>query len=144
MIPHFRYRISSFDNQKIRADDLSSQDRFAALVPEDGQAGAIAIHYPKNPAGATVGDDDLLRSRVWIRLIRCSKECGMSSNGFTAKFLRFIGIVLMGLTAGFTLLGGIGTSYVALNPMVLARAWQSWHHSSGCMSCSFCLGPHSG
>ena len=26
MIPHFRYRISSFDNQKIRADNSSSQD----------------------------------------------------------------------------------------------------------------------
>ena len=27
MIPHFRYRISSFDNQKIRADNSSSQDK---------------------------------------------------------------------------------------------------------------------
>lgn len=40
----------------------------------------------------------------------------MSSNSFFAKLLRFIGIVLMGLTAGFTLLGGIGTSCVALKP----------------------------
>ena len=40
----------------------------------------------------------------------------MSSNGFAAKFLRFIGIGLMGLTGGFTLLGGIGTSCVALDP----------------------------
>ena len=40
----------------------------------------------------------------------------MSTNSFFAKFLRFIGIVLMGLTAGFTLLGGIGTTCVALNP----------------------------
>jgi hypothetical protein len=40
----------------------------------------------------------------------------MSANSFFAKFLRFAGIVLMGLTAGFTLLGGAGTSCVALNP----------------------------
>ena len=40
----------------------------------------------------------------------------MSTNSFSAKLLRFIGIVLMGLTAAFTLLGGIGTSCVALNP----------------------------
>ena len=32
----------------------------------------------------------------------------MSTNSFFAKFLRFIGIVLMALTGGFTLLGGIG------------------------------------
>ncbi len=40
----------------------------------------------------------------------------MSSDGFGAKALRFTGIVLMGLTAGFTLLGGVGTSCVAFNP----------------------------
>ncbi len=40
----------------------------------------------------------------------------MSSNGFFAKALRFIGIVLMALTGGFTLLGGIGTTCAALNP----------------------------
>ena len=40
----------------------------------------------------------------------------MSRNSFFAKFLRFIGIVLMGLTGGFTLLGGIGTSCAALFP----------------------------
>lgn len=40
----------------------------------------------------------------------------MSANSFFAKFLRFIGIVLMGLTGGFTLLGGIGTSCAALFP----------------------------
>jgi hypothetical protein len=32
------------------------------------------------------------------------------------KFLRFIGILFMGLTAAFTLLGGVGTTCVALNP----------------------------
>ncbi|HEY5729252.1 MAG TPA: hypothetical protein VIS72_04325 [Anaerolineales bacterium] len=41
----------------------------------------------------------------------------MSNNSFTAKFLRFIGIVLMALTGGFTLLGGIGTSCAAFNPI---------------------------
>jgi len=40
----------------------------------------------------------------------------MSTNSLFAKFLRFIGIVLMGLTGGFTLLGGIGTTCAALAP----------------------------
>jgi hypothetical protein len=40
----------------------------------------------------------------------------MSTNGFFAKTLRFIGIVLMALTGGFTLLGGIGTTCAALAP----------------------------
>lgn len=40
----------------------------------------------------------------------------MSTNSFFAKFLRFIGIVFMGLTGGFTLLGGIGTTCAALFP----------------------------
>jgi hypothetical protein len=40
----------------------------------------------------------------------------MSTNSFLARFLRFIGIVLMALTGGFTLLGGIGTTCAALFP----------------------------
>lgn len=40
----------------------------------------------------------------------------MSQNSFIAKTLRFIGILLMALTGGFTLLGGIGTSCAALFP----------------------------
>ena len=40
----------------------------------------------------------------------------MSANSFFAKFLRFIGILLMALTGGFTLLGGIGTTCAALFP----------------------------
>jgi hypothetical protein len=40
----------------------------------------------------------------------------MSTNSFIAKLLRFIGVILMALTAAFTLFGGIGTSCVALNP----------------------------
>jgi hypothetical protein len=40
----------------------------------------------------------------------------MSPHSFGAKALRFIGILLMALTAGFTLLGGIGTSCAALAP----------------------------
>jgi hypothetical protein len=40
----------------------------------------------------------------------------MSTNSFFAKFLRFLGIVLMALTGGFTLLGGIGTTCAALFP----------------------------
>jgi hypothetical protein len=45
------------------------------------------------------------------------KEVHMSSrNTWWAKTLRIIGIVLMSLTAAFTLMGGAGTSCVALNP----------------------------
>jgi len=44
------------------------------------------------------------------------KENAVSANSFFAKFLRFIGIMLMALTGGVTLLGGIGTSCVAINP----------------------------
>src|SRR5574342_823088 len=40
----------------------------------------------------------------------------MSAGSFFAKTLRFIGIVLMALTGGFTLLGGIGTTCAALFP----------------------------
>jgi len=40
----------------------------------------------------------------------------MSSDSFFAKLLRFIGTVLMALTSGFTLLGGIGTTCAALVP----------------------------
>ena len=40
----------------------------------------------------------------------------MSPTSSFAKFLRFIGIVLMALTGGFTLLGGIGTTCAALFP----------------------------
>jgi surface polysaccharide O-acyltransferase-like enzyme len=40
----------------------------------------------------------------------------MSRNKWWAKLLRIVGIVLMSLTAAFTLLGGAGTSCVALNP----------------------------
>ena len=45
----------------------------------------------------------------------------MSHNSFFAKFLRFIGIMLMALTGGFTLLAGIGTSCAALFP----AKWES-------------------
>jgi hypothetical protein len=40
----------------------------------------------------------------------------MSRNKWWAKLLRIVGIVFMGLTAAFTLMGGAGTSCVALNP----------------------------
>jgi len=40
----------------------------------------------------------------------------MTQNTWWGKTLRFIGIVLMGLTGGFTLLGGIGTSCAAFLP----------------------------
>ena len=40
----------------------------------------------------------------------------MSRNVWWGKVLRFIGIVLMALTGGFTLLGGIGTTCAALFP----------------------------
>jgi len=41
----------------------------------------------------------------------------MQPNSFFAKFLRFIGIVLMALTAGFTILGGVGTGCAAFAPL---------------------------
>lgn len=40
----------------------------------------------------------------------------MSPNTSLAKILRFLGILLMGLASGFTLLGGVGTTCVALDP----------------------------
>ncbi len=40
----------------------------------------------------------------------------MSRNTWWGKLLRIVGIVLMGLTAAFTLMGGAGTTCVALNP----------------------------
>lgn len=40
----------------------------------------------------------------------------MSTNRSLVKILRFIGILFMGLTAGFTLLGGVGTTCVAVAP----------------------------
>jgi len=41
----------------------------------------------------------------------------MSHNSGFARFLRFIGIVLMALTSGFTLLGGVGTACAAFTPL---------------------------
>ncbi len=40
----------------------------------------------------------------------------MSRNKWWAKLLRIVGIVFMSLTAAFTLMGGAGTTCVALNP----------------------------
>lgn len=40
----------------------------------------------------------------------------MSKNTWWGKTLRFIGILLMGITALFTIAGGLGTTCVALNP----------------------------
>lgn len=40
----------------------------------------------------------------------------MTRNTWWGKTLRFIGILLMGITALFTLAGGLGTTCVALNP----------------------------
>jgi hypothetical protein len=45
----------------------------------------------------------------------------MSKNTWWGKTLRFLGIVLMALTGGFTLLGGIGTTCAALFP----TKWES-------------------
>ncbi len=41
----------------------------------------------------------------------------MSHNSVLAKILRFIGIVLLALTAGFTILGGVGTGCAAFDPL---------------------------
>lgn len=45
----------------------------------------------------------------------------MSTNTWWGKTLRFLGILLMALTGGFTLLGGIGTTCAALFP----TRWES-------------------
>jgi hypothetical protein len=45
----------------------------------------------------------------------------MSPTSTFAKFLRFVGIFLMSITAGFTILGGVGTSCAALAP----KNWDS-------------------
>ena len=45
----------------------------------------------------------------------------MSANAWWGKTLRFVGIVLMALTGGFTLLGGVGTTCAALFP----TRWES-------------------
>lgn len=44
------------------------------------------------------------------------KGIDMKSESGFAKFLRFVGILLMSITAGFTILGGAGTSCAALFP----------------------------
>jgi hypothetical protein len=44
------------------------------------------------------------------------KEKAMTRNTWWGKTLRFIGILLMGITALFTIAGGLGTTCVALNP----------------------------
>lgn len=41
----------------------------------------------------------------------------MSHNSVLAKILRFVGIVLLALTAGFTILGGVGTGCAAFDPL---------------------------
>jgi hypothetical protein len=51
----------------------------------------------------------------YIREAIPEKENAMR-NKWWAKLLRTVGIVLMGLTAAFTLLGGAGTTCIALNP----------------------------
>lgn len=45
----------------------------------------------------------------------------MKPNSGIARFLRFVGILLMSITAGFTILGGAGTSCAALFP----TKWES-------------------
>lgn len=46
----------------------------------------------------------------------------MSESSALGKTLRFLGILFMALTSGFTLLGGIGTSCVAINPTGFGEA----------------------
>ena len=59
----------------------------------------------------------------------------MSTNSFFAKFLLFIGIALMGLTAAFTLLGGAGTTCAAINPTGLGESMAPLAKLQGC-TCS--------
>jgi hypothetical protein len=65
----------------------------------------LSVNYPIN--GAPVGK---------FFYLNLEKERKMSRNKWWAKLLRIIGIVFMSLTAAFTLMGGAGTTCVALNP----------------------------
>lgn len=47
----------------------------------------------------------------------------MSRNSGLAKFLRVMGIILMGITAAFTLLGGAGTTCIALAAENFGATW---------------------
>lgn len=47
----------------------------------------------------------------------------MSRNSGFAKFLRVLGIILMGITAAFTLLGGAGTTCIALAAENFGEKW---------------------
>ena len=47
----------------------------------------------------------------------------MSRNSSLAKFLRVLGIILMGITAAFTLLGGAGTTCIALAAENFGAKW---------------------
>jgi hypothetical protein len=49
-----------------------------------------------------------------LKLLDSEEDC--MDKKWWAKVLRVIGIILMGLTAVFTIMGGIGTTCVALNP----------------------------
>lgn len=58
-------------------------------------------------------------------------------NKWGAKLLRIVGIVLMSLTAAFTLMGGVGTTCVALNPTDYEGKFAGLRLSSGYGVCSF-------
>ena len=47
----------------------------------------------------------------------------MIRNKWWAKILRFIGVVLMGLTAAFTILSGVGTTCIALAAEIYGDKW---------------------
>jgi hypothetical protein len=55
----------------------------------------------------------LLQALLWLESL--IKEDDMERKWW-AKILRIAGIILMGITAVFTIMGGIGTTCVALNP----------------------------
>ncbi|MBN1449559.1 MAG: hypothetical protein JW963_00965 [Anaerolineales bacterium] len=60
----------------------------------------------------------------------------MSRNTWWGKTLRFIGILLMGITALFTIASGVGTTCVALNPTGFGDTWRRSRRSNGCISSS--------
>ena len=128
--PH-RPRRAGNDESSIRIGGCRRRiDRYrwiVAFIPKSRKTDIIERNDIENFSRSAPVDNDLFcgRFQVWINTNGMAnaipfyfqqKESQMSTNSFFAKFLRFIGILLMALTGGFTLLGGIGTFCAAVFP----------------------------
>jgi len=99
--------------------------RSLAIIFENRQAHFTEEDYLQNIARSSISYYSLFccRFQIWMTVGRNSsvtiifrKEFNMSQNTWWGRPLQIFGIVLMGLTAAFTLLGGAGTTCVAINP----------------------------